>query len=392
MSFLESSIDKPAVVLDIGHAYTKCGFAGDHGPKCIIKSEIYKNGQNQNIFKYSNENQLKENLMEFIYRIYYKILNINSRDRKLVIVESVLNPTHVRKILTEILFKNFQVVSLFFMPSHLAALYALGINTALVIDCGYEDTQVMPIAEYYLMTGLFEFSSNKSSKFVYKKLEESLKLDAKVVASDKTKSLNEVKFELSDSLIEDIALRTCFVTDLKRAKSKEEGLTLKTNDCNYHLPNNMVLNIPSTIREFAFESIFTDDVDSKGLANLVLDTIMKSPVDLRKRFAENIVLIGGTAMQTGFKNRLLQEIIYLINNNDNYKTLKTINDFKFHVAPCFENYTAWLGAAIFSTLEIIDTLSIQNGKYKENNEVLPDWFVLSTKFKNYDEIRQTTIN
>jgi actin-related protein 10 len=151
MAFLENSIERPAVVLDIGHAYTKCGFAGDHGPKYIIKSEIYKNGQNINVFKYKNEDDLKENLMEFIYRIYYKILNINSRDRKLVIVESVLNQTNVRKILTDILFKNFQVISLFFIPSHLAALYSLGINTALVIDCGFEDIQIMPISEYYLM-------------------------------------------------------------------------------------------------------------------------------------------------------------------------------------------------------------------------------------------------
>ena len=386
MSLLENTIDKPAVVLDIGHAYTKCGFAGDHGPKCIIKSEIYQNGCNKNIFNYENQEELKENLMEFIYRIYYKILNINSRDRKVVIVESILNPTHIRKTITEILFKHFQVISLFFMPSHLAALYSLGINTAIVIDCGFEDTQIMPIAEYYLMTGLFEFT-NKSAKTVFKKLEENLKENAKIQTNGKEKSLSEINYKISDSIIEDIAIRACFVTDLTRSKQKNKSTDTST-DCKYYLPNNMILNIPSAIREFTYDIIFEDETDSKGLANIILDTILRSPVDLRRRFAENIVLIGGTAMQTGFKSRLAAEIKDLVKNDNNYEVFKAIDEFKFHLPPCFDNYTAWLGASIFSTLDVVDSLSIQNLKYKENNEILPDWFVVSSKFKNFDGISQ----
>jgi hypothetical protein len=214
-------------------------------------------------------------------------------------------------------------------------------------------------------------------------LEQNLKSNAKILSNGKSRSLNEINFELNDSLVEDVAIRTCFVTDLRRAKDRN-FTTFETIDCNYHLPNNMVLNIPAIVREFAFESIFADDVDSKGLANLILDTIVKSPVDLRKPFVENIVLMGGASMQTGFKSRLVEEIKYLVKNDENYKLFRGIGEFKFHVAPCFENYTAWLGASIFSTLEVIDGLSIQNIKYKENNEILPDWFVLSSKFKNYD--------
>jgi hypothetical protein len=72
-----------------------------------------------------------------------------------------------------------------------------------------------------------------------------------------------------------------------------------------------------------------------------------------------------------------------------YESLKAINELKYHVAPCFENYIAWLGASIFSTLDIIDSLSVQSVKYKDSNASIPDWCVLSTKFKNFDEISQT---
>lgn len=33
------------------------------------------------------------------------------------------------------------------MPSHLVVLYTLGINTALVIDIGFEETTMLPICE-----------------------------------------------------------------------------------------------------------------------------------------------------------------------------------------------------------------------------------------------------
>uniref|UniRef100_A0A8C2Y8N6 Actin-related protein 10-like n=1 Tax=Coturnix japonica TaxID=93934 RepID=A0A8C2Y8N6_COTJA len=39
---LGSGGEKTAVVLDLGEAFTKCGFAGETGPRCIIPSEIKK--------------------------------------------------------------------------------------------------------------------------------------------------------------------------------------------------------------------------------------------------------------------------------------------------------------------------------------------------------------
>lgn len=34
-----------------------------------------------------------------------------------------------------------------FVPSHLVTLYTLGINTAFVIDIGYEETTMIPVCE-----------------------------------------------------------------------------------------------------------------------------------------------------------------------------------------------------------------------------------------------------
>lgn len=43
----------------------------------------------------------------------------------------------------------FQVPSVLFAPSHLMAIMTLGINSALVMDCGYTETLVLPVSFYY---------------------------------------------------------------------------------------------------------------------------------------------------------------------------------------------------------------------------------------------------
>lgn len=54
----------------------------------------------------------------------------------------------MRTILSSCLYHMFsQVPSVLFVPSHLVTLYALGINTAFVIDVGYEETTMIPVCE-----------------------------------------------------------------------------------------------------------------------------------------------------------------------------------------------------------------------------------------------------
>ncbi|KAF9524875.1 actin-like ATPase domain-containing protein [Crepidotus variabilis] len=70
------------------------------------------------------------------------------------------------------------------------------------------------------------------------------------------------------------------------------------------------LIIPGWIRERASEVLFEGgDVDESSLAELILDTLLKVPRDLRKTMASSLLLTGGTAMLPGFIPRLQEEII-----------------------------------------------------------------------------------
>ena len=410
MSYLETIADKPVIVIDIGYAYTKCGYAGETGPHSIIPTKITKGDKSINIFDYKSlvstepsslaneikeEECLKEMLIEFLYRIYYKILNSNSRERKIVIVESILTPFQFRKVLAEVLFKNFQAYSVLFIPNHLAALYTLGSTAGLVLDCGYSDCQIMPIAEGLSMNSLCDFV-DLGGRRLHKEIKELLQKYAFVSCNDKKMPFAQVKPEpeLTEDILEDIKIRCCFVTPFERAQKyykeiKEKHLADGTTEgvdfefapsIDYNLSNNYILNIPGYVREMALEVLFVDKLDSQQtIPNLILNSILKCPIDLKKELAENVVLIGGTCMLNGFKNRLVKEINHILDQQSgDYANKFVLKSLKYHQPPSMDNYTAWLGGAIFGSLDILDSSSLLNMKYKEL-EKLPDWFTITQK-------------
>ncbi|KAG6857384.1 hypothetical protein H0H87_004746 [Tephrocybe sp. NHM501043] len=70
------------------------------------------------------------------------------------------------------------------------------------------------------------------------------------------------------------------------------------------------LIIPGWVRERAAEVLFEGgDVDEASVAEVILDALLKVPVDLRKTLASSILLCGGTAMLPGFIPRLHLEIL-----------------------------------------------------------------------------------
>ncbi|KAH7927403.1 fungal-specific actin related protein [Leucogyrophana mollusca] len=73
------------------------------------------------------------------------------------------------------------------------------------------------------------------------------------------------------------------------------------------------LIIPGWIRERAAEVLFEGgDVDESSVAEVILDTLLKVPVDLRKTMASSILVVGGTPMLPGFIPRLHRELIRAI--------------------------------------------------------------------------------
>lgn len=68
------------------------------------------------------------------------------RERRVVIVESVLTPTDDRHAIARLLFDVLDVPSILFAPSHLMATLPYAAQTALVVDVGYREVLVLPVS------------------------------------------------------------------------------------------------------------------------------------------------------------------------------------------------------------------------------------------------------
>uniref|UniRef100_A0A3Q2QWI4 Actin related protein 10 n=1 Tax=Fundulus heteroclitus TaxID=8078 RepID=A0A3Q2QWI4_FUNHE len=346
---LGSGGEKTAIVIDLGAAYTKCGFAGETGPRFIIPSEIRKPGQQQatKVVQYNiNTEELYAILKEFIHILYFRHLLVNPRDRRVVIIESILCPSHFRETLTKVFFKQFEVPSVLFAPSHLMAIMTLGINSALVMDCGYTETLVLPIYECTPILPAWE----------------ALPLGGKAIH------------------------KTCFVSDLQRglqiqeAKFNLEGTAERPApppDVDYPLDGEKILHVKGSIRDSVMEILFEQDNEEKSVASMILDALVKCPIDTRKVLSENLVVIGGTAMLPGFLHRLLAEIRLLV-EKPKYSDVLASKNFRIHSPPAKPSCTAWLGGAIFGALQdILGSRSVSRDHYNQTGRI-PDWCCLSS--------------
>ncbi|KAL7992775.1 hypothetical protein Chor_017031 [Crotalus horridus] len=165
-----------------------------------------------------------------------------------------------------------------------------------------------------------------------------------------------------EDIVEDIKVRTCFVSDLQRglkiqaAKFDMDGSIERPTpppDVDYPLDGEKILHINGVIRQE-----------------------QNCPIDTRKQLAENLIVIGGTAMLPGFLHRLMAEIRYLV-EKPKYKEILASKNFRVHMPPAKPNCVAWLGGAIFGALQdILGSRSVSKEYYNQTGRI-PDWCCLN---------------
>lgn len=290
--------------------------------------------------------------------LLHRYLLTSPKDRKISIVESVLTPTIVRESIAKVLFYHFEVSSVLFLPTHLVALSTLAIDTAVVVDLGFKETTVIPVYSGVQVLNTWQ-AQPLGSEAVHDEIKANL-------------ILNGVKEEiLSDRVVEDIKVRTCFVTKHSRALAFKKNEALQPcPDVDYAIDGYDVIKVPGLLREIAYEVLFPEDNDHLGLPYIILDAILKCSLDTRKELAENILLIGGTASALGIAARLKNELLKLI-KSDYYKDRLFINEVKFHTAPAKPNFTSWLGGSLYSSTEFVAN-SITRETYLKTSKI-PDW-------------------
>lgn len=87
--------------------------------------------------------------MEEIWRYIFDELKVNSKEHPVLLTEPPNNPIENRIKIAQRMFETFDVPCLFFQTSAVLSLYARGMTTGVVLDCGDGVTHASAIYEGY---------------------------------------------------------------------------------------------------------------------------------------------------------------------------------------------------------------------------------------------------
>ena len=166
------------LVLDVGLTYTKCGFSKESMPVHIFQSPLsmiqalhnsheqfiytYQGAQHQsrsireNLSKLNTtsfpdafrleEERLHNEVEEFLCTLFYHVLKTNPKDKCVVLCERLGGMRKLTEAIGYVLFKKFQVKAIYSLLANVLPLYATGLETGLVVDCGFQQVEILPFS------------------------------------------------------------------------------------------------------------------------------------------------------------------------------------------------------------------------------------------------------
>lgn len=363
------------VVIDNGSGVIKAGFAGDTIPKCIFLNlvgrpkhvRVMAGGLEGDNFigrraeehrgllsiKYPMEHGIVTdwNEMEKIWHYIYskEQLQTFSEEHPVLLTEAPINPRQNRERTVEIFFETFNVPALFISIQAVLSLYATGRTTGIVLDSGDGVTQAVPIYEGFALP-LAITRSDVAGRDVTRYLKLLLRKEGLIFNTT-------AEFEVVKTIKEKI----CFLTSNPQRSYDDRtvaGSAGELENTSYILPDGRQVQIGVNPRLRAPEILFRPDIighEFEGVHGILVSSIEKADMDLRKIFYQNIVLSGGSTLFKGFGDRLLNEVKKIASK-----------DLKIRIsAPQERLYSTWIGGSILASLESFKRMWISRKEYDE---------------------------
>ena len=359
------------VVIDNGSGVIKAGFAGADKPKVFFRScvgrikhtRVMPGGalEGNDIFmgskveehrgalkiSYPIENGIVENWsdMEKIWSFLYTKDNLNvvSEEHAVLLTEAPLNPVQNREKAAEIFFEGLNVPALFCSLQAVLSLYASGRTTGIVLDSGDGVTHVVPVYEGFALPHAIS-RMDLAGRHVTNQLQLLLRRSGHTF---QTSSELEVVRQIKES---------CCVVAFNPTEQESQVQTKYP----YSLPDGTVLEVGSEAYR-APEIMFQPDLvgsECRGVHDLLVKSVMKADIDLRRVLFSQMVLAGGSTMFPGFGDRLLNEV---------RKHPLSPKDMKIRIAaPPERLFSTWIGGSILASLSTFKNMWISKADYLEH--------------------------
>jgi actin-related protein 10 len=84
-----------------------------------------------------DKQRLHDEIEEFLTTLFYHVLRTSPKDKSIILCERLGGMRKLTEAVGYVLFKKFKVKSIFSVLSNAMPLYAIGVDTGIVVDCGF---------------------------------------------------------------------------------------------------------------------------------------------------------------------------------------------------------------------------------------------------------------
>ncbi|MFX1536804.1 MAG: rod shape-determining protein [Promethearchaeota archaeon] len=359
------------IIIDNGSGYSKNGFAGEEIPQSVFPTLVGYPKENDDLVerayyvgKEAMEHQQAydlnlvkpiehsliwdwEALEKIWHYTFFRDLRVDPTNHPVLLMftERTLNTSPPWERIVEIMFETFNVPALYITFTSALSLYACGLSTGLIVDIGAQLMQIVPIYEGYSLSHAIchvDLAGHDLTNYLNRLL--------------RLRGYNFVT-PMERETVRDIKEQLCYVAldpekELMRLK-KAGGISKQ-----YMLPNGAPLTLDHERFEVP-EVLFNPAIigqDHPPLHELIFETIEKCDPDLQVDLFRNIVLVGGSTLFDGLKERLTQELNNLISDSY-FAESKIISGSSNYdrvegdkiVAPPNRHHIAWTGGSILGS-------------------------------------------
>eukprot|EP01002_Notosolenus_urceolatus_P003059 NODE_1809_length_1292_cov_20.427192_g1498_i0.p1 GENE.NODE_1809_length_1292_cov_20.427192_g1498_i0~~NODE_1809_length_1292_cov_20.427192_g1498_i0.p1 ORF type:complete len:380 (+),score=55.55 NODE_1809_length_1292_cov_20.427192_g1498_i0:120-1259(+) len=373
---MESLTTSP-VVLDNGTSDIKAGYAGEEQPTVIVPNLVGRcpypkamagavDGCQGGLFvgaqaeKHRGILRLSHPMshgevtdwhdMERVWNEVFSSLQVRPEDHAFLLTEAPHNSHEGRRKTAEVFFETFGVPAVFFPLQAVLALYASGVTTGVVLDVGEGVSHSVPVYEGFAVTNAatrIDLGGRDVTDFLRVLLR---------------KTGHRFYTSADMEIVKDIKEKECHITH-NVAQYDEYASKGQVDTGQYRMPDGTILALGAETFK-APELLFNPSLaglEFPGVHQVLIETITKCQVDLRRRLYSSVYLAGGSTLFRGFGDRLCTQM----------RKEVTPKDLPMKVyAPPERKYSVWIGGGILASLASFKSLWITKAEFEEDPRIL----------------------
>ncbi|CAI0547873.1 unnamed protein product [Linum tenue] len=390
-----------AIVLDLGSHTCKAGYAGEDAPKAVFPSvvgaidqmEVDNSTNGEQNSAVDSKTAVKDSERKGKRKLYVGSQSLGFRRDNMEVLSPIKDGVVVDWDIVdsiwdhafrtvELMFEKYNVPALFLAKNAVLTSFASGRATALVVDCGGGSTTIAPVHDGYVLQKAVTscpiggeyltdclLKSLESKGIVIKprysfKRKETRPGDFQAVDVEFPNTTESYRLYSQRVIASDIKECVCRAPDTPYDEASYSNIPMTP----YELPDGQLVDLvfhaaALFIRQnktiSGIESFAEVAPNFHGLPQMVIDSINRCDVDIRRDLYSSILLAGGTASMQQLKERLEKDLLEESPQNARVKVLASGNSME-------RRFSVWIGGSILASLGSFQQMWFSKSEYEEH--------------------------